>query len=80
MASDNYPHDLSITWPFRTAGTLVMVALAWFCAGFALEDIEEPLPNHLEIFFLLLAVSLVFVVGGAIYNTRLGRKRQQRLG
>ena len=80
MASDTYPSDLPITWPFRAAGTLVMIGLAWFCAGFALEDIEEPLPNHLDVFFVLLAISLVFVVGGAIYNNRLERRRRQRLG
>ena len=80
MASDKYPDDLPTTWPFRAAGTLVIIALAWFCLGFALEDIEEPLANHLDIFFLLLLVSLVLVIGGAIYNSWLERKRQQRLG
>ncbi len=80
MASTNYPDDLPITWPFRTAGTLLMIALAWFCTGFALEDIEEPLPNHSEVFYLLLLIGLVFVVGGGVYNSRRERKRQQNLG
>ena len=26
MASDNYPDDLPITWPFRAAGTLLISA------------------------------------------------------
>ena len=79
MASEKYPDDLPSTWPFRAAGTLVIIALVWFTTGFALEDIEEPLANHLEVFYLLLLVSLVLVVGGGIYNHRLERKRRQRL-
>lgn len=38
VASHSSDEGLPITWPFRTAGTLVMVALAWFCFGFAFED------------------------------------------
>lgn len=80
MASDNYPDDLPATWPFRAAGTVLLIALAWFCAGFALEDIEEPLPNHTGIFYLLILAAIVLVVAGGIYNSQRERKRKQNLG
>lgn len=38
MASHSSDDGLPITWPFRAAGTLVILALAWFCFGFAFED------------------------------------------
>ena len=79
MASHNYPADLPITWPFRAAGTLVMIALAWFCAGFAIEDVGEHLPNHSGIFYLLLLASLLLVIGGGVYNGSREKKRRQNL-
>ena len=66
-------HDTSglpITWPFRAAGTLTMIALAWFCVGFALEDVGEHLPRHMDLFWILLLISFVLVVGGGVYNSR----------
>ena len=38
MASHDGDSRLPMTWPFRAAGTLVMLALVWFCFGFAFED------------------------------------------
>lgn len=68
--------DVPATWPFRAAGTLLIVALSWFCLGFALEDIGEELHGHMPVFWLLLLVGLLFVIGGTIYNTAKERRRQ----
>jgi hypothetical protein len=38
VASHSSDDGLPITWPFRAAGTLFLVALTWFCFGFAFED------------------------------------------
>lgn len=38
MASHSSDDGLPVTWPFRAAGTLVVLALTWFCFGFAFED------------------------------------------
>jgi thiosulfate reductase cytochrome b subunit len=73
---DDRYEGLPATWPFRVAGTLFIVAFAWFCFGFAVEDMGDELHNHKPVFWLLLLAGIVFVVGGAIYN--LGQSRARR--
>ena len=78
MAHDTGPSDLPATWPFRAAGTLVIIALAWFCLGFAIKDMGEELAHHMQVFWLLLLAGLILVIGGAAFNIRreLRRTRQ----
>jgi hypothetical protein len=76
MAHHDHDDDpLPATWPFRFAGTMLIAALVWFCLGMGLHDVGEELPNHMPIFFAILLVGLVFVLGGAIYNLALDRGR-----
>lgn len=69
--------DLPATWPFRAAGTLLIIALTWFCLGFAIEDLGDELEAHLTVFWLLLLAGAVLVVLGAAYNIQLGRRRKR---
>jgi thiosulfate reductase cytochrome b subunit len=69
--------DLPATWPFRTAFTLLIVALTWFCLGFAIEDLGDELEAHLTVFWILLAVGAGFALLGAAYNIHLGRRRKR---
>jgi hypothetical protein len=55
-----------------------MVALAWFCTGFALEDVGEHLPNHTNLFWILMGVALLLVIGGAVYNSGMDRMRRKQ--
>jgi hypothetical protein len=71
--------DLPATWPFRTAGTLVIAALAWFCLGFAIKDTGETLSGHMTVFWLLLVAAAVFIIGGAAWNLSKGRLRKQQM-
>jgi YggT family protein len=59
MAHDEGPSDLPATWPFRAAGTLLVIALAWFCLGFAIKDQGEELGHHMQVFWLLLLARIV---------------------
>ncbi len=86
MASggDRYK-DLPATWPFRTAGTLFILAMVWFCAGFALKDSPSEgahlntLPAHMDVFRLLILAGVVFIIGGAIFNIQRERRRKRTL-
>jgi hypothetical protein len=71
------PQDLPATWPFRAAGTLLIVALAWFCLGFAIEDLGNHLDGHMPVFWALLAAGGVLVLIGAAYNLQLERRRKR---
>lgn len=71
------PQDLPATWPFRAAGTLLVVALTWFCLGFAIEDLGNELEAHMPVFWILLAVGAAFVLAGAAYNLQLERRRKR---
>lgn len=76
MAHNSNYEGLSATWPFRVAGTLLIAAFAWFCFGFAVEDMGDELANHKPVFWLLILASIVFIAGGALYN--LGRTRTRK--
>lgn len=76
MAQQSKYEGLPATWPFRVAGTVLIVAFSWFCFGFAVEDIGDELHNHLPVFWSLVLISLLFIVGGAVYN--LGQSRSRR--
>jgi hypothetical protein len=77
LAAHQDTDDLPITWPFRIAGTLTMVALAYFCLGFAAEDSGHHLWQHLNVFVWLILISLVLVIIGAVFNTTRGRQRSR---
>lgn len=76
MAHNSKYEGLPATWPFRAAATVVIVALSWFCLGFAIKDAGDELANHMPVFWLLLLVSVLLVLGGAVYN--LGRSRAHK--
>jgi hypothetical protein len=78
MAHDEGPSDLPATWPFRAAGTLLIIALAWFCLGFAIKDQGEELKDHMAVFWLLLLAGLILVIGGAALNIRRERRRTRQ--
>jgi hypothetical protein len=71
------PKDLPATWPFRAAGTLLIAALAWYCLGFAIEDLGNHLNGHMQVFWILLAIGGALVLAGAAYNIRLERRRKR---
>ncbi len=80
--------NLSITWPFSFAGLCLLVALVWFCLGFAIKDrkLPEPavttgpteLPGHLSVFWILLLVGAVSVAFGLVVNLTRARRRETR--
>ena len=72
-----YPKDLPATWPFRVAGTVLIAAMVWFCMGFAIKDTGDELSNHMPVFWSLILVTVVFVVGGAAFNINRERRRKR---
>lgn len=80
MAHKSKYEDLPATWPFRAAGTVLIVALSWFCFGFAVKDMGDELANHMPVFWLLLLTTIVLVVGGALYNLGQARSRKRTTG
>ncbi len=75
-----YPKDLPATWPFRVAGTVFIAAFAWFCMGFAIKDQGSELDNHMPVFWILLLIGIVFIVGGAAFNINRELRRRRSLG
>ncbi len=75
--SNSAYQDLPVTWPFRLAGTLTIVAMVYFCLGFAIKDMGEELWQHLEVFYILLLISAVLVVAGGVYNIARERRRKR---
>ena len=78
MAHDKGPSDLPATWPFRAAGTLLIIALAWFCLGFAVKDMEAELEGHMAVFWALLLAGAVLVIAGAAFNIHRERRRTRQ--
>jgi hypothetical protein len=77
LAQDDSRYEgLPVTWPFRAAGTLLIVAFAWFCFGFAVKDMGDELWNHKPVFWSLIIASAVLIAGGALYN--IGHSRAQK--
>jgi len=77
VASHDDERGLPHVWPFTFAGLLILVALAWFCAGFAIEDLGDELPGLYEVFFVLLGAAAVLIVGGATVNLRNEHRRRK---
>lgn len=69
--------DLPATWPFRAAGTLLVVAMVWFCAGFAIKDTGDELSGHMPVFWLLILASAILIAGGAAFNIARERRRKR---
>jgi membrane protein DedA with SNARE-associated domain len=76
VAHDHDEDDLPQTWPFTLAGLCLLVALSWFCLGFALEDVQKTLPAHYTLFWWLLLAGVILVIGGAAYNITRDRRRR----
>lgn len=78
MAHDDSRYEgLPATWPFRAAGTILIVAFSWFTFGFAVEDMGDELSNHLPVFYVMVLVAILFIIGGAAYNIAQSRKRRR---
>lgn len=69
--------DLPATWPFRAAGTILVVAMVWFCLGFAIEDMGEDLSGHMPVFWTMILAAIVFIAGGALFNISRERRRKR---
>ncbi len=71
-------HDLPKSWPFTFAGLCLTAALVWFCLGFAIKDRKLPegfeqegpivLNGHFPVFWGLLALGALSVIGGIAMN------------
>lgn len=68
---------LPITWPFRAAGTVLLLTVVWFCTGWGIRDLgpEERLANHMPIFWLGLALTLVLCIVGGVMNMAQAKRR-----
>lgn len=68
---------LPITWPFRAAGTVLILATVWFCMGWGIRDLgpEERLANHMPVFWLGIALTVALVIVGGIMNYGQSRRR-----
>jgi hypothetical protein len=83
--SNDNAAKLSITWPFTFAGLCLTVALCWFCLGFALRDRKLPEPavstgpielqGHYTVFWGLLILGAISVLGGIAFNLARERNR-----
>ena len=74
--ADHHDHDaLPVTWPFRVAGTLGLVAMAWFCLGFAAEDVGKHLEAFWEVFWGLIFAGVALCALGAAVNVMRERRR-----
>ncbi len=80
MAQNSKYEGLPATWPFRAAATVFIAAFSWFCLGFAVEDIGDELANHKPVFWLLVLVGVLLIVGGALYNLGQSRSRKRTGG
>ena len=76
MASHDSEKDLPQTWPFTFGSLLVLVAMSWFCLGFAVGDVGDELPAFFEVFWSLIAAGVVIIAGGAVVNIRRDHARR----
>jgi hypothetical protein len=75
MAHEKNDDDLPQVWPFTLAGLLIVVAIIWFCLGFAVHDAGQTLWAHYTVFWVCLLIALVLIIGGGIWNTLQSRRR-----
>jgi hypothetical protein len=69
---------LPITWPFRAAGTVMILTTVWFCMGWGIRDLgpEERLTWHIELFWAGIALTVALCIIGGIANLARERKRK----
>lgn len=79
-------NNLSVTWPFRFAGLLLLISLVYFCLGFAIHD-RKPLDDtievsgptelkyHYDIFKWGIVAAIVLCIAGYIFNYVRAKKR-----
>lgn len=79
MASSHQDDNEGVpaTWPFRAAGTVMIIATVWFTMGWSIRDLgpDKRLSGHLPVFWALVLLSVVLVIGGAVYNLAMSRRR-----
>jgi predicted anti-sigma-YlaC factor YlaD len=82
MASSHHGDNeyLPVTWPFRAAGTVMILATVWFCTGWGIRDLstaENPvrLSNHMPVFWAGVLLTVVLVVVGGVLNVAQSRRR-----
>lgn len=79
MASSHHGDNLHlpITWPFRAAGTVMILATIWFCTGWGIRDLpgDQRLSGHMPIFWAGIALTIVLCVVGGLMNMGQARKR-----
>lgn len=82
MASSHHGDNelLPITWPFRAAGTVMILATIWFCTGWGIRDLstaEHPvrLEGHMPIFWAGIALVVALLIVGGLANVAQGRRR-----
>ncbi len=75
MAQHGAHDDLPITWPFRAAATLGLLAMIWLCLHFALEDVGTELDSYWPILWTLLVSTVALCALGAVVNVARERKR-----
>ena len=75
MAHEKNDDDLPQVWPFTLAGLLIVVAIIWFCLGFAVHDAGQELWVHYTVWWVCLLAALVLIIGGGIWNTLQSRRR-----
>jgi len=79
QGSHEEERNLPQVWPFTLAGLLLMIALAWFCLGFAILDrkpidsnakVEGPtkLVHHYTVFWGLIAATVALILFGIVLN------------
>lgn len=70
--TERYP----ATWPFRAAGTVMIVATFWFATGWGIRDLgpEERLTGHMPVFWALIILAVVLVLAGGAYNFAMSRR------
>lgn len=74
-----YPKDLPATWPFRAGATVLVAAMVWFCAGFAIKDTGSSLSNHMPVFWILCLIGIVLILGGVAFNINRELRRRRAM-